>query len=60
MAENQHGAFVIDGCKAGLNPSSYGIFMNAEQIGDFFYRVTPVDFNVTVVGVTFSHGLPKQ
>jgi hypothetical protein len=34
--------------------------MNTEQLGDFFHRVASVDFNEAVVGMTFSHGLPKQ
>jgi hypothetical protein len=60
MTENQHGAFVVNGCKPNLDPAAHCIFMNAEQLGDLFNRVISVDFNEAVVGMTFSHGLPKQ
>ena len=60
MTEYQHGAFVINGVKPILDPAAHGIFMYAEQLGDLFHRVAAVDFNEAVVGMTFSHGLPKQ
>ena len=57
MTEDQHGAFVIDGGKPILDPVAHGIFVNAEQLGDLFHRVAAVNFNESVIGVTFSHRL---
>ena len=43
-----------------LTHAAHGIFMNAEQIGDFFHRVVAVDFHESVVWMSFSHLSPKQ
>ena len=57
MAENQHGSFVVDGGKSYFDPVTYRIFMTAEQLGHLFRCVASVNFNETVVRVTFSHRL---
>jgi hypothetical protein len=55
MAQNQHRAFLVAGWKSSLDPCTHPIFMTAEQMGDFLYRVAAVDFDKAVIGVTFSH-----
>ena len=55
MAQNQHRAFVITGWKSSLDPCAHGIFMSAEQFGDFLDRVAAMDLDKAMVGVAFSH-----
>jgi hypothetical protein len=55
MAQNQHRAFVIAGWKSSLDPCAHGIFMSAEQSGDFLHRVAAVDLDKAMVGVAFSN-----
>lgn len=60
MAENQHGAPVIDGDKPVFYPSAYRVLMKPEQIGDILHRVVAMDFHESVIRLSFSHGLPKK
>ena len=57
MAENQHGAFIINCGKPIFDPVAHGIFMFTEQLGDLFHRIAAVDFNESGIGVAFSHSL---
>jgi hypothetical protein len=61
MTQNLHRAIGIAGGKSGLDPSAHGILVLAKQIGDLFYRVTAMDFDQAMVGMTFSHesALPR-
>jgi hypothetical protein len=53
--QNQHRALAIAGWEPSLDPCAHGIFVNAEQTGDFLHLVAAVDFDPAVVGVAFSH-----
>jgi hypothetical protein len=51
---DQNRALFVDCWKPSLNPLTHGIFVNAEQPGDFIYRIAAVALNPAVVRVTFS------
>ena len=55
MTQNQDRAFLIVGWKSSFDPPAHGIFVSAEQIGYLPNCVVAVDFDTTVIGVTFSH-----
>ena len=57
MTGDQYGALVINGWQSILDPIPHGIFVMAAQLGNFFHRVAIVDFNETIVWMTFSHCL---
>src|SRR5271157_5901939 len=54
-AENQCRPLVIVGWESSFKPSAHGILVIAAQADDFLYRVAAVDFDTTMVGVTFLH-----
>lgn len=55
MTSHHHWAIIIDGGKSVFYPVAHGMFVNAEQSGDFFYSVTAMDFNEPVILVSLPH-----
>ena len=41
--------------KSFLNPATHRIFMRVKKLGDFFNRITSMNFYQSVVRMTFSH-----
>src|ERR1035441_4745941 len=54
-AQNQRWAVAIDGWESSLDPGAHGVFVSAEQLGNFLNGVAAVDFDPAMVGATFSH-----
>jgi hypothetical protein len=54
-AQNQRWALAIDGWKSSFDPGAHGVFVGAEQLGNFLNGAAAVDFDPAMVGVTFSH-----
>jgi hypothetical protein len=58
--QNQYGTLIIACGKPALDPSAHCVFMNCEQIGDFFHRVAAMNFHEAVVRMSFPHHSPPH